>query len=511
MKTNLDRAVRETLREAARSARLDPHGWRPATSDVTPRRLRIRVPHPVRSRAVAVLVAAILIAGIGIPLAMLSRLGGGDEGGVRPGGAVLDHHGIRLELPTDWDGQILHDAHPALGSSFLAANFSLPLLDDQDVYGPFANLQAEEVVILLQEVTVEPLAPGSYPPLQGDPRVEPADVRRFGEGWANQVHSYARAEFSISGRQFNLAVGFGAEPGGPLIDELNAVLGTLEVEPANEPTGHRFEVDVEDGLSITIPAGWMFDANPTQPIEPENVFAFGSWDFPSGGVCAPFAALGELPADGVFVWMIEYHGTDHPEDFVPRSEHFDLRDFRFGETSCDPTPMYQLRFEDGGRFFQWQVAFGPQASEATEADTVLALDSLRVGGVCDTGNDGYTPEIAPASGAAGTEATLTGEVPHGEGGEGGLPADPTTWVEVWWNLDAGDDAWASALPGGEEPVPARPGPALRLGRVGVSGSCTYELSFSVPQAPPDTYPVVVLYGSAEGAAAFRPAHFEVTG
>jgi hypothetical protein len=289
-------------------------------------------------------------------------------------------------------------------------------------------------------------------------------------------------------------------------------LGTLEVEPATEETGYQIGADVEDGLSITIPSEWAFDANPTQPIEPENVFAFGSWAFPSGGVCAPFAALDELPSDGAFVWMIEYHGTDHPEDFVPRPNRFDLRDFRFGETSCEGTPMYQLRFRDQGRFFQWQVAFGPQASEPTEAETVLAMDSLEVGGVCDVDGDGYAPGVTPTSGLAGTEATVSGEFPHGEPGPGGYPVEADMEsIEVWWNLDPGDDAWASALPGGQEPVPARPGPVLRLGRVGMEGSCTYELSFTVPDVPPGTYPIVVLQMDPESAAAFRPAYFEVTG
>jgi hypothetical protein len=509
MKTDLDRLVRETLREAAGSARLDPHGWRPATPDVTRRRLRIRVPHPVRSRAVAVLVTVILIAGIAVPLILLSRLGGEDPVGPRSSGRTVQGYGMRVDVPEGWDGRTVGPDPDGLGPSLHVANFSLPEPDEEDGDRAFAALRPGRVMLLLEEVTVRPAAPGAYPPLGGNVSVDVDDVRRFGPFPAS-VHSYVRDEFSISGRWFNFLVGFGDAPSPGLVEDLNHVLATLEVEPATVETGYQIGADVEDGLSITIPEAWRFDANPTQPIEPENVFAFGSWNFPSGGVCAPFAALDELPADGAFVWMIEYHGTDHPEDFVPRPDHFDLRDFRFGETSCESTPMYQLRFRDAGRFFQWQVAFGPQASEATEADTVLALDSLQVGGLCDTGNDGYTPEIAPASGVAGTEASVMGEVPHGEGQESGLPADPTTWVEVWWNLDAGDDAWASALPSGEQPVPARPGPALRLGRVGVGGSCTYELAFAVPQASPDTYPVVVVYGGDRGAAAFRPAYFEVT-
>jgi hypothetical protein len=262
---------------------------------------------------------------------------------------------------------------------------------------------------------------------------------------------------------------------------------------------------------VTIPESWRFSEEPTDPIEPHNALAFGSWDFPDGGVCAPFAALDDLPADGAFVWLIEYHGTDHPEDFVPRPEAFELDDFRFGETSCDPTPMYQLRFEDQGRFFQWQVALGPQASEATRSDAVRALNTLEPV-TCDDAGDAYDPHVAPSSGTPGGEWVLIGEVPHGAGNEGGFPADPTTWIEVWWNLDPGDDAWSSALPGGEEPIAARPGSGVHnLGRMEVADSCTYWVSFAVPLAEPGTYPIVVLYGGPDGASASEPVFFEVTG
>ena len=117
MKTDLDRLVRETLRETAGSARLDPHGWRPATADVTRRRLRIRVPHPVGSRAVAVLVTAILIAGIAVPLILLSRLGGEDPVGPRSSGRTVQGYGMRVDVPEGWDGRTVGPDPDGLGPS----------------------------------------------------------------------------------------------------------------------------------------------------------------------------------------------------------------------------------------------------------------------------------------------------------------------------------------------------------------------------------------------------------
>jgi hypothetical protein len=291
----------------------------------------------------------------------------------------------------------------------------------------------------------------------------------------------------------------------------SAVPGGVTIEPTPGTTGYRRHVDLDDGLAITIPDAWAFHEDPTEPIEPENVLAVGSWPFPRGGVCAPFDALDDLPADGVFLWLIEYHGTDRPEQFVPRPDRFDLADFRFGETACyAPTPQYQLRFQNQGRFLQWQIAFGPEASESLEPEVLRALESLEVGGICDLAADAYVPAVAPVSGPPGSTSTISGEVPHGEGAEGGGPADPTRWVDFWWNLDPSEPGgWSSVFD--QHPIPYGPGPVLKLGRVDVATSCTYELSFPVPDVPTGRYPIVGVYGSEDGASAFEPAWFEVTG
>jgi hypothetical protein len=167
-----------------------------------------------------------------------------------------------------------------------------------------------------------------------------------------------------------------------------ALLSGLESAPRPGPRGSLSpqpdqavaHLDAPDSVAITIPRSWTFESEPTQPIEPENVLAVGSWRFPVGGVCAPFAALRDLPKDGAFLWLIEYHGTQHPDDFVDRPEPFDLGEFRFGrEYSCDDVvPQYQLRFRQSDRYFQLQIALGTDASSSVEAEVLRALDSIRV-------------------------------------------------------------------------------------------------------------------------------------
>jgi hypothetical protein len=268
-------------------------------------------------------------------------------------------------------------------------------------------------------------------------------------------------------------------------------------------------VDADDGLAVTVPASWTFQENPTRPIEPKNVLAAGSWAFPRGGVCAPFAALRDLPPDGAFFWVIEYHGPQTLEDFMPRPRPFDLGD-KVGHYDCSGIhPTYRVRFRDEDRFFQVHVAFGPNAPDSLVQEVIDALDSLEVN-ACDVADDGYAPSLAPRSGPAGSRATASGELPGGEGQEGGFPGDPTTYVEAWWNLDPAE--WASALPGGEEPVAGGPGPVMRLGRVNdAATSCTYEIPFTVPDVPVGEYPLVIISGGELSASANPAGGFTVTG
>jgi hypothetical protein len=210
------------------------------------------------------------------------------------------------------------------------------------------------------------------------------------------------------------------------------------------------------------------------------------------GVCARHSPPCGTSPPKAFLWLIEYQGPRHAEQFSPRPEPFELGN-RYGEFDCSGiVDTYQVRFRDEDRFFQLHVAFGPDAPASQVREVLAAMDSLEVN-ACDVAQDGYRPEVSPAAGSPGTRATVLGELPHGVGGEGGHPADPTTTVEAWWNLDP--EEWSSAQPGGQEPVPAGPGPVLLLGAVEDAGDrCEYVIPFTVPDALPGLYPVVAIAG-----------------
>jgi hypothetical protein len=522
----LDDLIREGLAEEAGRARFDALRW--AESIVEAPRARVgvrlrRAPRPPRRWVAVAAVAAVVLAGIGLPLAMLWGLFGADRSDLRPAGSTVTGYGLSLELPAGWEGGVAGPRGSDYGPFLQAANHPLaPPESDPFATTTRRELAHDDVTLVLIEYTrslaergLEPGEKGNFPVEELPISIREEDFQSSFEG-VSDLHDFARRTFTINGRSFDLWVEFGQKPApGSLVSAVDEVLATLRVEPPAPPPGYVTHTDAGDGLAITIPQEWSFSEDPTDPIEPENVLAAGSWAFPEGGVCAPFAALDELPSDGAFFWLIEYHGEQHPEDFVPRPDHFDFADFRYGkEFSCyGVVPQYQLRFDDQGRFFQLQVAFGPEASAPTRADMLDALDSIRSDGICDVGDDGYVPEVMPASGVAGTETTVTGEFPHGEPGPGGYPVESgAEWVEVWWNLDPSEPGgWSSALPGGEDPIAAEPGPVFKLGRVDVTDSCTYELSFEIPDMEPGVYPIVVLYMNQESAASFQPAHLEVTG
>jgi len=176
--------------------------------------------------------------------------------------------------------------------------------------------------------------------------------------------------------------------------------GAGRADPPAEP-GYETARDLDDGISIRIPADWTFREDPTQPIEPKNVLAVGTWAFPSGGVCEPFAALRDLPDDGAFLWLIEYHGVERTEDFIPRPERFELGE-RYGRdfTCSGIRPAHQIRFHEGGRYLQLQIAFGDQAPASLEAEVLKAVDSLEIEALpledCPSGVGPWSHPACPA-------------------------------------------------------------------------------------------------------------------
>jgi hypothetical protein len=168
---------------------------------------------------------------------------------------------------------------------------------------------------------------------------------------------------------------------GPLLLLLR--LGTREdrsgetVSPSPTPAGYVQHADIDDGLSIRIPATWTFHQDPSGPAEPRTVFAVGSWPFSIGGDCAPTAAHAELPADGAFFWLIEYRDPQG-NVFPARPERFALDPATFANYECSAVPSHLLRFREAGRSFQVHVSFGPDASGTVQQEVLRALASLEV-------------------------------------------------------------------------------------------------------------------------------------
>jgi hypothetical protein len=143
------------------------------------------------------------------------------------------------------------------------------------------------------------------------------------------------------------------------------------------PTPYVRHADLDDGLSIQIPATWTFHEDPSGPAEPRTVIAVGSWAYPTGGECAPTAAQDELPPDDTFFWLIEYRDPQGNE-FPRRPDRFTLNRDTLAAYECSTVPSYLIRFQDAGRFFQVHAAFGPGALASLEQDVLRALQSLQV-------------------------------------------------------------------------------------------------------------------------------------
>ena len=136
-------------------------------------------------------------------------------------------------------------------------------------------------------------------------------------------------------------------------------------------TSHGRSVEV----SIATPAAWHFNDHPTPALaSPAMLFAAGTGPVPIGGSCAPTAALKALPSNGALFVLYEYAQAGFP----PRPMHLHLG-LLGGPYECWGVKGYVITFEDGRRYFQAQVVFGPHAPASLRNEVTRALNTLRVG------------------------------------------------------------------------------------------------------------------------------------
>jgi hypothetical protein len=330
---------------------------------------------------------AVLVAAVAVPLVVLSGVGHRQPAPVHPGGAVsaFPAAGLSIQLPEGWDSRL--DRNPdASGPILQFANRPLePLgsVDDDLLTKTRAELGPDQVAVVLMEVTNDCPCAGFAPtelPIAVDPQPCPCSEV---EGVAD-THSFARRLFVVGGRWFDLRVDFGGHPPvSSLVAELNGVLATLQIAAAELPAtspGWVTHVDLQDKLSIDTPQAWGFHTDPVPAlIEPPIVFAAGTErPIPQGGDCGPDNALNGLPADGVLLWLTEFRRPQSFADFRPRPASFDLE----GEPQmleCAGAPQYFDRFVDGWRYFQFNVAFGPDAPAGLRQDAIDTMNSLVLG------------------------------------------------------------------------------------------------------------------------------------
>jgi hypothetical protein len=128
------------------------------------------------------------------------------------------------------------------------------------------------------------------------------------------------------------------------------------------------------GVSIDTPAAWHFNSDPAPALlSPTMLFAVGTGPVPTGGSCAPTAALKALPANGALFVLYEYTQAG----FRPRPKRLYFGALG-GPYECWGVKGYLITFEDGRRYFQAQVVFGPQAPASLRAEVSRSLNTLHV-------------------------------------------------------------------------------------------------------------------------------------
>ena len=193
--------------------------------------------------------------------------------------------------------------------------------------------------------------------------------------------------------------------------------------------------DPEGGVFILTPPDWSFLADPSGPSEPRMLFAIASYLIDRGGECAPTRALQALPPDGALAWVLEYQAA-RGNDFSPRPDRFSLDPSTLGNYECSGThPTYLFRFQDEGRNFQVQVAFGESAGDEVR-DLMLASLSSMIVDRCPPGEPPVLVSefgtVVPDRGAPADDISLLGPTGRDEN----WFWSPLERIEVWWGPDS---------------------------------------------------------------------------
>lgn len=263
------------------------------------------------------------------------------------------------------------------------------------------------------------------------------------------------------------------------------------------------------GFSIATPEGWSVR---WAALDQSPALYVSTFDFDlSHGFCGADGPLTILPSDGAFFWLYEIPGLSAPQ----RSTRFDLDESSLASyegSGCVPT--YRIDFSDSGRDFSIHTAFGDQAGQNLRQQVLDSLNSLKVFERASetsptppdcppVGEGGYRIELSESSGPPGSTVEVSGPTPIYA--EDGSYRPPDGEIQLWLNADP--EAWHSVLPGGDEPVPDKPGEVRLLGTAQLAGTCAFSTTFTVPDFPAGSYLIVPVNFGGEDKDRFSATFF----
>jgi hypothetical protein len=269
---------------------------------------------------------------------------------------------------------------------------------------------AQDVAILLQGGGA--LQDLRWPEIDGPPQIGPENLcvgcEMFDGGRPPAAgHALYHDTFTTRGRAFDLYVEFGSGPTEQQLADVNGVLRTLQFSPDPNPAqtppggtavgslydGAKPAVLADDvdrtltwsyahGRSLSVPEGWTgWTYLVSDPSDPINLFALGSWNVPQGGYCAPLMALQQLPSDGALIWIDRYESSP-PIDVnaVPWPSAPQVgpgTEPAPAPTNCTAgVPVQSFAWAFDGRTYSVHAAFGPNVTEASVQAAEAALASF---------------------------------------------------------------------------------------------------------------------------------------
>jgi hypothetical protein len=227
----------------------------------------------------------------------------------------------------------------------------------------------EKIRALLQET------PGDVPAFEGNLEhvISRAGIRR----WRKRAAGAGVAVVLLAGVALPLGLLYGLRNDNRQVGTAGTSSPSPSATPSPPPPGWVRHTDTA-GISIDTPSAWGFNDDPVPRVaRPTTLFAVGTGPVPTGGDCAPTAALESLPADGVLFDVLEYGSVDQPYAFPPRPDAFDLGPLN-GPFECWGVKTYLILFEEGGRYFQAHIVFGPDAPPSLREQMLQSFDSLQV-------------------------------------------------------------------------------------------------------------------------------------